>query len=100
MSKLIADPVVARQRYGVHLRTLDRWDKTPSLDFPKPVYMRGRKYRDEAALDKWDLNNSREAAARAREATAKTSKATARSIELKKKTKQAKESESAGPATP
>jgi hypothetical protein len=84
MSKLIADPVVARQRYGVHLRTLDRWDKTLGLGFPPPVYMRGRKYRDEAALDKWDLKNSREAAARAREATAKTSRATAKSIELKK----------------
>jgi hypothetical protein len=53
----------AAQRYGVHIRTLARWDKTPELAFPPPVYLRGRRYREAAALDQWDLENSRKAAA-------------------------------------
>jgi hypothetical protein len=51
------------ERYGVHIRTLSRWDKTPDLSFPPPVYLRGRRYREAAALDQWDLENSRKAAA-------------------------------------
>jgi hypothetical protein len=64
MSKLIPDPQVAK-RYGVHLRTLSRWDETAGLGFPPPIYVRKRKYRDEEKLDDWDRRNSREAAATA-----------------------------------
>ena len=42
------------ERYQVVSRTLDRWDQRPELEFPKPEYINGRKYRDEAALDEWD----------------------------------------------
>jgi hypothetical protein len=52
--RLIPDSVVARHRYGVSLRTLPRWDARPELGFPVPVYINGRKYRDEAALDRFD----------------------------------------------
>lgn len=61
---LISDPVVARERYHVHPVTLRRWDKNPALGFPPPIYVNNRRYRDEAALDAWDLKNSREAAMR------------------------------------
>jgi len=59
---LIPDPAVA-QRYQVHLRTLDRWDKNPDLGFPPPIRIRNRKYREADKLDDWDRRNSREAAA-------------------------------------
>jgi hypothetical protein len=58
--KYIPDPVVARERYHVSTRTLPRWDKTAGLNFPPPLYINGRKYRDEALLDQFD----RERAAR------------------------------------
>jgi hypothetical protein len=32
-----------------------RWDHDPELNFPKPTYIRGRKYRDEEELDAFDL---------------------------------------------
>jgi hypothetical protein len=61
---LIPDVVVARKRYHVHPHTLRRWDKNPTLDFPPPVYVNGRRYREAEALDAWDRKNSREAAMR------------------------------------
>jgi hypothetical protein len=57
---LIPDRRVA-QRYGVHIRTLARWDAA-ELGFPPPVYLRGRRYRELARLDEWDRENSRRAA--------------------------------------
>jgi predicted DNA-binding transcriptional regulator AlpA len=30
---------------GVHVKSLPRWDKKPELNFPKPIYINGRKYR-------------------------------------------------------
>ena len=53
MSRLIPDAKV-RERYGVCLRTLARWDENPTLGFPAPVYINGRKYRDSDALDAFD----------------------------------------------
>jgi hypothetical protein len=53
MPKLIPDAQVAK-RYGVVLRTLDRWDHKPSLGFPAAEYINGRKYRDVEELDAWD----------------------------------------------
>jgi hypothetical protein len=63
-SKLIPDRVVARERYGVHPFTLRRWDKNPALEFPPPVYVNNRRYRESEKLDAWDRKNSREAATR------------------------------------
>ena len=60
---LIPDPVVARERYRIHPHTLRRWDKNPALDFPPPIYVNNRRYREAEALDAWDRKNSREAAA-------------------------------------
>jgi len=61
---LIPDRVVARERYQVHPYTLRRWDNNPELDFPPPVYVCGRRYREAEKLDAWDRKNSREAATR------------------------------------
>ena len=61
---LIPDVVVARERYRVHPATLRRWDRNSDLDFPPPVYVNGRRYREIEALDAWDRKNSREAATR------------------------------------
>lgn len=51
--KLLPDRDVCK-RYGVVTRTLKRWDDNPGLEFPKPTFINGRKYREEAALDAWD----------------------------------------------
>jgi hypothetical protein len=60
---LIPDRVVAEQRYHVHPHTLRRWDKKPELEFPPPIYVNGRRYREAEKLEAWDRKNSREAAA-------------------------------------
>jgi hypothetical protein len=54
MPKLIPDPQVARERYGVTLRTLARWDAKPELGFPRPIFINGRKHRDASELDAFD----------------------------------------------
>ena len=54
MDGLKPDPEVARE-YGVHLRTLARWDAEPDLKFPPPQYINGRKYRSVPALKQWNL---------------------------------------------
>jgi hypothetical protein len=41
---LIPDSEVAR-RYGVHIKTIARWDDYPQLDFPAPIVITNRKYR-------------------------------------------------------
>jgi hypothetical protein len=56
--RLIPDPKVARDRYGVSSRTLPRWDEKPELGFPKPIYINRRKYRDEAELDRFDRDQA------------------------------------------
>jgi predicted DNA-binding transcriptional regulator AlpA len=42
------------KRYGVTDMTLWRWDHDLNLNFPKPTYIRGRKYRNERELDAFD----------------------------------------------
>jgi hypothetical protein len=42
------------ERYGITPMTLWRWDNDPELKFPKAIRVRGRKYRDAAALDAFD----------------------------------------------
>jgi hypothetical protein len=51
--RLIPDKAVS-ERYEVHISTLRNWDADEELNFPKPVYIRKRKFRDEGALDAWD----------------------------------------------
>jgi hypothetical protein len=58
---LVADRRVAA-RYDVSVRTLARWDETPGLGFPPPVYIRDRRYRELAKLEAWDRANARKAA--------------------------------------
>lgn len=50
--KLIPDPQVAKD-LGRSLRTLARWDEDPKLNFPKPVPIKGRKYRRADELAAW-----------------------------------------------
>jgi hypothetical protein len=38
------DAKVAKQ-LGIHIKSLIRWDARPGLNFPKPIYINGRKYR-------------------------------------------------------
>jgi hypothetical protein len=49
----LPDSHVAR-RYKVDLRTIDRWDRRPALNFPKPIRINGRKYRDLGELEAWE----------------------------------------------
>ena len=54
---LLPDKQVA-QRYGVSVRSLERWDKISDLNFPRPIYIRRRRYRNIAKLDAWDRDNA------------------------------------------
>jgi len=51
--KLLPDPRVC-ERYDVTPMTIWRWDRDPDLNFPKPIRIRNRKYRDERELDDFD----------------------------------------------
>jgi predicted DNA-binding transcriptional regulator AlpA len=51
--RLIPDARV-RERYSISAMTLYRWDADPSLGFPRPIYIKSRKYRSEAELDAFD----------------------------------------------
>src|SRR5262245_3711500 len=59
---LIPERLVAEQRYRVSTRTLRRWDITPGLNFPAPIYIKKRRYRRVDQLDAWDKQNSKRAA--------------------------------------
>ncbi len=71
---LIADARVA-ERYDVCARTLARWDETPGLNFPPPILLRGRRYRELAALEAWDRDNARRVAAEPRKRARETATA-------------------------
>ncbi len=45
-------------RYGVVPLTLRRWDQDPELGFPAPVFIRGRKYRDEEEILAWEARQA------------------------------------------
>jgi hypothetical protein len=62
--RLIPDRIVWKERYRVSRMTGYRWDKDPDLNFPKPIRIRKRKYRDEDELDAFDAAR-RAASARA-----------------------------------
>jgi hypothetical protein len=42
------------QRYGVAVRTIERWEDDPKLKFPKSRIVNGRRYDNALALDDWD----------------------------------------------
>lgn len=58
---LLPDREVAR-RYGVSVRTVERWDKDRALGFPPPIYIRGRRYRSGEELDQFDRDCARRVA--------------------------------------
>ena len=49
---LIPDAEVARL-LNVNPKTPKRWDEDPKLNYPKPVYINGRKYRKRGELKSW-----------------------------------------------
>jgi hypothetical protein len=55
---LLPDRLVA-ERYDVTVRSLERWDQKTELGFPKPVYIRRRRFRVIDELDEWDRANAR-----------------------------------------
>jgi hypothetical protein len=57
--RLIPDRKV-RDRYSVSAMTIWRWDHRPEVGFPKPVWINGRKYRDEQELDAFDSSRTAE----------------------------------------
>ena len=52
-AKLIPARQVA-QRYGVSLRTIDRWRRDDELGFPPSVTINGRNYNSEKDLEDFD----------------------------------------------
>ena len=50
---LLPDPLVA-ERYKVTPRTIYRWDQQSDLDFPRPIFINGRKYRRVNQLENWE----------------------------------------------
>jgi predicted DNA-binding transcriptional regulator AlpA len=57
--KLLPDHKVC-DRYGVSPMTLWRWDHDAKLNFPQPIRIRGRKYRDQHELDAFDAAQARD----------------------------------------
>lgn len=47
--QLDPDIKVAKQ-LGIHRKSILRWDRRPELNFPKPVWINGRKYRRRAEI--------------------------------------------------
>jgi predicted DNA-binding transcriptional regulator AlpA len=50
----IPAPQVYKKRYRKCEKTLDRWLKDEKLGFPRPIYIRGRRYFREAELVEWE----------------------------------------------
>jgi hypothetical protein len=42
------------ERYNIHVRTIERWIEDPALLFPKPLYIRGRRYFKTAEIQAWE----------------------------------------------
>ena len=60
-TRYLPDPQVAK-RYGVSSMTLWRWDRDPRVNFPKPIRIHRRKYRDVAELIAWEAARASAAA--------------------------------------
>jgi hypothetical protein len=46
------------RRYKIVDRTLKRWLDNPSLDFPRPLVVNGRRYFRAADLDQWERSRA------------------------------------------
>jgi predicted DNA-binding transcriptional regulator AlpA len=55
--RYLPDPKVC-ERYGITSMTLWRWDHDPLVNFPKPIRIKRRKYRDEAELVEWERSQA------------------------------------------
>ena len=42
------------ERYDVSVRTIERWEADPKLNFPKSMIRNGRRYDSQEKLDDWD----------------------------------------------
>lgn len=42
------------ERFGVTVKTLDRWRNDPALCFPQAIRVNSRLYDDEQALENWE----------------------------------------------
>jgi hypothetical protein len=42
------------KRYNVTVRTIDRWQKNPALNFPEYIEINGQRYWYEGRLNEWD----------------------------------------------
>jgi DNA-binding transcriptional MerR regulator len=49
-------------RYGVTIRTINRWETSETLDFPKAVVINNRDYYQDDELDEFDRRCARRAA--------------------------------------
>jgi hypothetical protein len=58
---LLPDRLVA-ERYDCTVRTLERWDEKPELEFPPPIYIRRRRFREISKLEAWERANTRKVA--------------------------------------
>jgi predicted DNA-binding transcriptional regulator AlpA len=56
---LLPDPKV-RERYNISGMTLWRWDRDPSLNFPKAIRIRGRNFRRLGELRAWEAAQATE----------------------------------------
>jgi hypothetical protein len=46
--------ITAKERYGVSVRTIERWEADPELNFPPSILINGRRYDDVEKLDAFD----------------------------------------------
>lgn len=49
-------------RYGVTIRTIERWLDDEDLKFPDPIYINKRRYIDGEKLDGWERTRAKGAA--------------------------------------
>jgi hypothetical protein len=49
---LVPDAVVCAE-FSITSMTLWRWDRDPDLGFPRPIYIRRRKFRSRSLLEKF-----------------------------------------------
>jgi len=49
-------------RYHIVMRTLDRWIADPAMQFPKPLYINGRRFHSEPELIAWERKRAAMAA--------------------------------------
>jgi predicted DNA-binding transcriptional regulator AlpA len=57
-TKLVPTRKVAA-RYNSSTRTIERWEADPTLDFPRPLKIKRRKFWREADLDRFDKGRAR-----------------------------------------